>query len=345
MKSFFSGILALFIVSAILLLSDISNREKGKDALRQKPTSGTMFKLALVHYVDSPNSEDCEKGIRKALADKKLVEGVDFSLKIFNAQGDIATLNSIAESVGNETWDLVFALSTPTTQLFAKKLQGAKIVFTNVGDPQAAGLGKSYADHLSNLCGISTMSDFDGLIKLVQTLHPRIKCVGTVFTPVELNSVSFKNNLDISAKKQGIRLVAVPANSATEVLDAANSLVAQRIEAFCQISDNLTGSSSAAILKVSHDSRIPYYSFVTPQMKQGAVAVCGRDYFEAGVEAGQMGIEILSGTNPATIPYRNVEKTNYIISLEAARFFKIVVPDQVFKTFPTLTIMKPSSQK
>lgn len=302
---------------------------------------GVKFKLSLIHYVDSHNSEDCEKGIRKALEDKNLMEGVDFTLKVFNAQGDISTLNSIAGALGSEKWDLVFAISTPTIQMLAKKLPQSKIVFTNVGDPVAAGLGKSFDDHLPNLCGISTMSDFEGQIKLVHYLHPRMKRAGTVFTPAEINSVSYKDRLAEAAKKEGIELIAAPASSATEVLDAANSLVAQRIDAFCQISDNLTGSCSAAILKVSLDSKIPYYGFVTQQMKQGAVAVGARDYFQAGYEAGQMGIEVLSGKDPAKIPYRFVEKTDYLINMETAKIFKIRVPDQIFTAFPQLKIIKP----
>jgi len=341
MKSFSRGIVALIIVSAILLFSDLQNRNMKKDVLQHKylPT-GVKFKLAMVHYVDSPNSESCEKGIRKALEDNNLRDGVDFNIKVYNSQGDISTLNSIAGTIGNEEWDLVFAISTPTIQMLAKKLPGLKIIFTNVGDPIAAGLGKSYEDHLPNLCGISTMSDFDGLMKLVQYLHPGMKCVGTVFTPAEINSVSYKNRLDEAAKKIGIKLIAVPANTATEVLDAANSLVAQRIDAFCQISDNLTGSSGSAILKVSFDSKVPYYGFVTNQLKQGAVAVCARDYFQAGYEAGQMGIEVLSGRNPAKMAYRNVEKTDYLISMETARLFKITIPEQVFTVFPQLKISK-----
>jgi len=368
MKSFSRGIVALMLVSAILLFSDLQNRNKKDDsqinaameqsgtadqglaqnpgntnAGEQLPSSGSLkvgekFRLSLVHYVDSPNSEDCEKGIRKALADKNMVEGTDFTMKVYNAQGDISTLNSIAETIGNETWDLVFALSTPTAQLLTKKLPRAKIIFTNVGDPVAAGLGKSFQDHLPNVCGISTMSDFEGLIRLVRTLHPGVKSVGTVFTPAEINSVSYKNHLEAAARKYGVKLFSIPANTATEVMDAANSLVAQRIDVFCQISDNLTGSSSSAILKVAHDSKIPYYGFVTQQMSQGAVAVCARDYFQAGLEAGQMGIEVLSGKNPVKIPFRFVDKTDYLISIETARYYKIQVPQQAFKSFPTLKI-------
>lgn len=346
MKSFSRGIIALILVSAILLFSDLSNRNKKKDNQRpvdqskSEALAGNKFKLALVHYVDSPNSEDCEKGVRKALEDKDLREDVDFTLKVYNAQGDISTLNSIAGSITSETWDLVFALSTPTVQLLAKKLPDTKIVFTNVGDPVAAGLGNSFDDHLPNLCGISTMSDFEGLLKLVQFLHPGIKRAGTVFTPSEINSVSYKDHLVEAAKKSGIEIIAVPASSSTEVLDAANSLVAQRIDAFCQISDNLTGSCSSAIMKVSLDSKIPYYSYVTTQLDQGAIAVCARDYFQAGYEAGQIGIDVLSGKNPAQIPYRCVAKTDYLINLEAARLYKVPVPDQVYTVFPQLIISK-----
>ncbi len=296
-------------------------------------------KFALVHYADSPNSEDCEKGIRKALEDKKLIDGADYTLKVYNAQGDISTLNSIAGTIGNETWDLVFALSTPTAQLFAKKLPEAKIVFSNVGDPKAAGLGKSDEDHLSNFCGTSTMSDFEGLIKLVQTLHPGLKRVGTVFTPAEVNSVSYKERLTAEAKKRGIELVAVPANSATEVLDAANTLVSNRIDAFCQISDNLTGSCTAAILKVSHNSKIPFYGFVTNLINHGAVAVCARDYYQAGYEAGEMGYEVLTGKDPAKIPYQNVKKTDYLINTETAKEFNIGIPDQILTVFPQLKMI------
>ncbi len=301
---------------------------------------GVKFKLAFVHYNDSPTSEECEAGLRKMFEDKKLREGIDFTLKVYNAQGDIGTLNSIAGSIGSQTWDLIFAASTPTAQMFVKKLPGSKIVFTNVGDPMAAGLGKSFTDHIPLVCGIATMSDFSGLISMVLHLHPGIKRIGTVFTPAEINSVSYKTNLEIAAKKAGLELIAIPANSATEVLDAANVLVAQRIEAFCQISDNLIGSCSSAILKVSLSSKIPLYGFVSNLIGQGAVAVCARDYFHAGYEAGEMGIEVLSGKDPSDIPYRYVSKTNYLISAKNAELFKVNIPETIFKSFPMLKIEK-----
>jgi ABC-type uncharacterized transport system substrate-binding protein len=303
------------------------------------PTA-TKFRLGFVHYVDSPNSEDCEKGMRKALDDNNLKENIDYTLKVYNAQGDISTLNSIAGTIGNDTWDLVFAASTPTIQVLSKKLAGQKIVFTNVGEPIVAGLGKSFDDHLPNICGVSTMSDFDGLFNLALCLKPGLKLVGTVFSPAEINSVIFKDRLAEAARKRGIELIAAPANTSTDVLDAANSLVAQRIEAFCQISDNLTGSCGSAIMKASIDSKVPVFGFGTNQLKQGAVAVCARDYFQAGYEAGQMGVEVLAGKKPAQIPFHCVSKTDFIINTEAAGLFGISLPEKLYTDFPQIKIIK-----
>lgn len=341
MKSFSRGIIALFIVSAILLFSDLQNRIVKKNTQQQKfLTKGVMLKLAMVHYVDSPNSGGCEKGIRKALEDNLLKENADYTIKVFNAQGDMSTLNSIAGAIGNETWDLVFATSTPTMQILSNKLTSQKIVFTNVGEPIAAGLGISFTDHLPNICGVTTISDFDGLLNLALYLKPGMKSVGTVFSPAEINSVIYKDRLADAARKRGIELIAVPASTAAEVLDAAYSLVAQRIEAFCQISDNLTGSSGSAIMKVSVDSKVPVFGFVTNQIKQGAVAVCARDYYQAGYEAGQMGVEVLAGKIPDLIPFQCVSKTDYIINPEAAGLFRISIPDKLLTAFPDIKIFK-----
>ena len=337
MKSFSRGILALIIASAILLFSDLQNRNRqnGNSLLK-----GVKFKLALAQYIDSPMSEECENGIRKALNDKNLKEGFDFTLKIYNAQGDLATMNSIAGLLGSENWDLIFASSTPTVQMLVKKLPDSKIVFSNVGDPRAAGLGKSFTNHIPHVSGISTMSDFEGLIRLVKVLHPQIKRIGTVYTPGEINSVSYKTHLDEAAQKAGIELISVPANSVTEVLDAANSLVSQRIEAFCQITDNLISSCISAILKISVASKIPLYGFSSGLVSQGAVAVCARDYFQAGYEAGEMGIEVLSGRDPSQIPFQYVNKTDFILNPKNAEFFKIDIPEALFKAFPTMKIDK-----
>ena len=285
-----------------------------------------VYKFCLAHYVDSPNSEDVEKGIRAELKNNGYIEGENYTLKIFNAQGDVSTLNSITEIVGNDKWDIIFASSTPTMQSFSKKIKHTPIVFTNVGDPVRAGLGESFTNHLPNITGISTMSDFESLVNLVIETMPGIKTIGTIFTPGEINSVSYMEALQIAAGKRGLTLIAVPANTATEVADASKAITSRGIQAFTQISDNLTGSCYASIIKEAYNSKIPYFGFVTGQIDKGAVAVVARDYYYAGSDAVKMAIEILNGKSPADIPFEYVSKTSVMVNKEAVKYFSLSVP-------------------
>jgi len=299
--------------------------EKYRTGTIAKPKK-KFYKFCLTHYIDSPNSENIEQGIRDELLRQGMAEGKDFSMKVYNAQGDISTLNSIAEAISGEKWDLVFASSTPTTQAFARKISNSPIVFSNVGDPVRAGLGTSFTMHNPNISGISTMSDFDGLIRMLTETMPGITKIGTVFTPGEINSVAYTEELRKAAKKKGLELIAVPANTATEVSDAAGSLVSRGIEAFTQISDNLTCSAYASILKAAYDNKIPYFAFVSDQVKDGAVAAIARDYVVAGSDAAKLGIKILNGISPKDIPFQLVSRTTFSINPEAESFFNIKIP-------------------
>lgn len=296
---------------------------------------GKGFKFCLAHYVDSPNSEDAEKGIRDELKKAGLAEGADFTMKVYNAQGDISTLNSITDAISAEKWDLVFVTSTPTIQALSKKVTNSPIVFTNVGDPVKAGLGTSYTEHHENITGISTMSDFKGMVALVKESMPGIKIIGTIYTPGEINSVAYKEELEKSAIAGGLRLIAVPANSATEVADAALSIVNRKIEAFTQISDNLTASSGASIIKIANENNIPYFAFIGKQVKDGAIAAIASDYYFAGVDAVTLAKKVLAGTSPGAIPFQLVSKSVVKVNPVVAEKFKIIIPDKYLKDQPS----------
>jgi len=298
--------------------------------LQQKTDQSTpkSYKMCLLHFVDSPVSEDAEKGIRDELKNLGMSGGKDFILKVFNAQGDISVLNNIAGAVAADKWDLIFTLSTPTIQLCAKKITHSPIVFTNVGDPVRSGLGESYDNHLSNITGISTMSPFEDLVILVMESMPGIKKIGTVFTPGEINSVSYMEELDKTARRHGLTLVTSPANSTSEVTEAAASLVNRGIEAFTQISDNLTSSCGTTIIKVAYDTKTPYFSYVGKQIDQGAIAIVSSDYYYAGIDAVRLAKQVLEGKSPGDIPFRKVSRSMVEANKKAMDYFHVRVPEK-----------------
>ncbi len=329
MKSFSNiakGMVALIFVAAILLLSDIDNRTGNKNG-NHKSSSHKIFKMCIIHFVDSPNSEDCEQGVRDYLKDIGWLESKDFTLNVFKAQGDISALNSIAGTVTSQSWDMIIGCSTPTIQALAKKKTSSPIVFTNVGDPLIAGMGKSFSDHVAGITGISTMSDFEGMIDLVSRLQPEVKRIGTVYAPAEINSVAYKEALEKAARKKGIELVCAPASTTSEINDAAMSITARGVGAFCQISDNLTGSCVTSIIKAAEKGGIPLYGFVTKLKDQGAMAIVARDYHQAGYDAGSMIKMVLDGKSPGEIPFRLVSKTIYQVNTTITDKYKVRIPN------------------
>ena len=326
-SGFYKGILSLILVAAILLVSDLNNRTGRVHGSADGEKGKKVFRMSLIHYVDSPNSEECELGLRDFLKDTGLTEGTDFTLNVYNAQGDMSALNSITGTVASQQWDVIVANSTPTIQALAKRNATSPIVFTNVGDPIIAGLGTTFEDHVAGITGISTMSDFDGMIDLILRIQPEMKRIGTVYVPAEINSVAYEERLRKAATARGIELVSAAASNSTEITDAAVSLAARGIGAFCQISDNLTASCISSIIKTAENSRLPLYGFVTKLMSQGALAVVARDYHQAGYDAGVLVKKVFDGTSPGEIPFQLVTRTNYLVNTAIAAKFKINIPE------------------
>jgi len=64
-----------------------------------------------------------------------------------------------------------------------------------------------------------------------------------------------------AARKAGLEMIAVPANTSAEVQDAALSLMSRHIDAVCQIAGNLTASSFPSIVQAAGKAKLPIFGF------------------------------------------------------------------------------------
>lgn len=282
------------------------------------------YHIAMAHYIDSPNTDEVQAGMIDGLKDI----GIDYDIKIFNAQGDVSTLNSIVESIKGGNYDLIFTSSTPTVQTMLKKVKNTPIVFTAVADPIAAGIATSCENHEPNITGISTMSDFDGMVQFVKELLPDATRVGSVFCPAEVNSVAYIHHLEDACKKVGLTLVSAPANTATEINDAASTLCTKNLDAICQISDNLTSNGFASIAMNAEKAGLPIFSFINKQVDMGSTAALARDFHQAGYDAAMKAKRVLQGEDIKNVPWGYVSKTHVRINNEMTAKYGITVPEK-----------------
>src|SRR5262249_28884133 len=149
--------------------------------------------------------------------------------------------------------------STPTLQAAIKKTKTVPVVFNYVADPIAAGVGTSTTSHQANVTGSFLLSAFDEIIPVMRAYLPRVKTVGSVYSPAEVNMVVQREMMIKTLAKEGITLKTVAANSAAEVGEAAVALVAGGVDAILQLPGNLTIAAFPSIAQVAKRSKTPLF--------------------------------------------------------------------------------------
>ncbi|MGB7292873.1 MAG: ABC transporter substrate-binding protein [Thermodesulfobacteriota bacterium] len=288
------------------------------------------WRVNVIEFNDVLDVEETEQGVVAGLREAGLVEGRDYEVKVQNAQGDMPTVNSMVDAAITQGADLLITMSTPTLQAALQRARNVPIVFTYIASAIAAGAGHSDEDHLPNVTGVYTGGAYDDMIAHIRELLPSVRVIGTLFVPSEVNSVYHKDQLVNVAKKAGIDVVAVPANTNSEVSDAALALSSQKIDAICQIPGNLTASSFPSIVQAAGRFRLPIFAFQSVQAP-GSVITLARDYHDAGREAALIAVRVMRGENLGTIPFKPYRSTKIIVNLDAARAAGLTIPSSLIQ--------------
>ncbi len=301
-----------------------------------RPSHATPYKLRVVLYSETSFAERGRDGLLDGLAQAGLKEGLDYNMKIYNAQGDMSTLSSIMNTIRSERVDLLMTISTPTLQAALRQAgTHTKIVFTCVGDGVQAGAGKSETDHLLNVTGITTRSPFEGMVDIIRETMPGTKRVGTLFTPAEINSELYKNWFAEELQKEGIELIAIPVTTSADVPQATAELCSKDIQLVGQIVDNLTRPGFALIARKAAEKQLPVFVFDSDQMADGGTLCLARDYYDAGIEAAQKAVRVLGGENPGNIPFNNTQSEKLIINhMLANRYMLRISKELMLKSIP-----------
>ncbi|HHT9137160.1 MAG TPA: ABC transporter substrate-binding protein [Candidatus Wunengus sp. YC60] len=332
------GISLILLISAVLLILDRNQRKpknSGNPPTNSKQdVSGKLtkkWKIGLIEYNNVLDVEESEKGVMAGLREAGLAEGADYVIKVQNAQGDMPTVNGMVDAAVSEGADLLITLSTPTLQAALQRARSIPIVFTYIANAVVAGAGKSNEDHMPNVTGVYMEGAYDEMMSIIREYFPFVRVVGTLFTPSEVNTVLHKGKITDAARKAGIGVVAVAANSSAEVSDAALALCNRKIDAVCQIPGNLTASSFPGIAQAARKAMLPIFAFQSTQAQAGAAVVLARDYYDGGKEAGLIAARVMRGENPANIPFQPFTKTKLIINLEAARAYGLKIPPSLLE--------------
>ncbi len=326
---------ASLIESADVVVDATGTREKPKPAIVATSTSNAptkKWKLKLIAYINSAEVEESEHGLLDGLKEAGLKRDQDFEWKVGNAQGDIATLQSLVDAAINEQMDMLLTISTQSLQAAARRAKNLPVVFTMVANPFAAGVGTSDAEHPANISGAYGAQDSEAMMPILKQLLPNAKKFGTLFSPAEVNSVASHKLLSAAIEKTGVPLVSIGVNTSSEVPDATQSLCSQQLDALCLTNSNLATSSFPSIAQPARRAKLPIFGFIGSMSKQGAAIVLARDFYDMGHSAGGIAARVVKGEQTGKIPYSPQKKSRLLINLDAARDCGLQVPAELLKS-------------
>ncbi len=290
-----------------------------------------IWKLKRVMYIETPPAEDALRGFNDGFRDAGLVKDRDYQLVENSAQGDMALLPTLIDAANSDGTELLITLSTPTLQTAINKIKKIPLIFTLVSNPFIAGAGTDDNQHKPNVTGVYTLGPYAEMAALVARHFPHWHKVGTLFAPAEDNSVFSKQVFTAQMQAQGISVVALPVNSASEINDAALALASQQIDAIIQIPDNQSASGFMAIAQAAFRSRVPLLCFAEAGIKQGAALAYTLDYYQAGYDAALKTVAVMRGQSPADIPFNRPSKMHLIVNQENARLQGFSISDALLK--------------
>ncbi len=304
----------------------------GADILAGPPVK--PWKISLLQQVDTPAVEESRTGILAGLAAAGLREGRDYSLAIRNAQGDLSLLPGLVDAGLAAGADMFITITTPALQTVLKlqdKIGPRPVIFALSLDPLLIGDSGSHTNHRANVTGVFDRSPFEDMLQILRAVMPSARRIGTLYAPAEINSVVFRDELARVAAGAGLELTATPVSAAGEAADAAAALAQQKIDAICQINDNLNNAAFPALAAAARRARLPVFAFSSGLADMGAALTLANDHAAGGQEAAALAARVMRGQSPASLPYRPVQRKRLTINLDAAAAAGLTIPTAIIR--------------
>lgn len=287
--------------------------------------------VSVSSIVEHPALDSVRDGVKKALNDAGYTEEKGLKWQFQTAQGNTAITAQIARKYVGDKSDVIVAISTPSAQAVVAATKSIPVVFSAVTDPVAAQLVSSWDASGTNVSGVSDMLVLEKQLELIKKVVPNAKNVGIVYNSGEANSVVVVERLRELLTANNMALVEATAARTVDVGAAARSLVG-KVDVIYTNTDNNVISAFEALVKVGNDAKIPIIASDTDSVARGAIAALGVNYYDLGVQTGNMVVRILKGEKVGNMASETSDKLELFVNPGAAEKQGVTLDDAFIKS-------------
>ncbi len=273
--------------------------------------------VTIQQFVSHPALDAAKKGIQQALQERELQAQIE--TKEDNAQGNVTLAIQIAKHHAALNPAIMVAIATPSAQVILKAKQTSTLLaFVAVSDPISAGLNGS------NIIGVTDQPPVEELFSLVTQILPSIKTVGVLYTPAEINSVKTVERLAKELERKDLRLKKMAVNSSADIKSATLGLMTE-VDIIYIPQDNLVVSAIETVISTAKQKKIPVIGNDPSLVDQGLLMALGSDYFNSGLQLGNMIADKLENKNPIPL-IQHAKAKELKLNKGIAQSFNITFP-------------------
>jgi putative ABC transport system substrate-binding protein len=285
-----------------------------------------LYTIGFVQMTEDPLLDEAQKGVIDSLKEQGFVEGKNLHIEYQNAQGEMSNIPLILRKFISNKVDMIITNTTPCMVAAAGNVKDIPVVFTVAFSPEQLKMKRP-----SNLTGIYDPFLMVDFVKLIKRALPGLKTAGLPYSPSEPNASLAAEHLKQELDRQGIELIEMPVYSSSDVLQATGTLANKKVGAMIVSADNTVYIAFGSVVKIADERKIPLFVTEPSQVKRGASAGVGVDFYQWGRESGEIAARVIKGEKPGDIPIQPVSKVVKILNLRAARAQGISFPPDLIK--------------
>lgn len=243
-------------------------------------------KYVIVKQLDHASIDEIAVAIENEL--KALDETAE--VEIYSGQNDQSTLMQIGKQAVTDGADVIIPIGTlaAQTMVVASEETEIPVVYATISDPEAASL-----TGIDRVTGTSDALNTKQFVDMMLKQNPNLQTVGLLYSNSEANSQKPIAEVKKILDEKKIKYIEATANTSQEVIAAASSLIASKVDAVFTPTDNVIMSSELAIYESFMNANIPHYAGADSFVRSGAFATCGVNYTDAGVKTAKLAYEVL----------------------------------------------------
>ena len=283
----------------------------------QQPENGTIYHIGICNYTDDASLNQINENIQARLKELGDQNGVIFDIDYENPNSDSAVMNQIISNFIADDVDLMVGIATPVAMAMQASTEDIPIVFSAVSDPVSTGVVESLEHPGANITGTSDYLDTNSIMDLIFAADPDAAKIGFLYNIGQDSSATPIAHAKEYLDAKGIAYVERTGTNAAEVMQAAQALAADGVDAVFTPTDNTIMEYYLSIYEIFVDAGIPHYTGADSFALNGAFLGYGVDYANLGRETADMIFDILyNSASPASTPVKTFDNGTATINTE-----------------------------